>query len=117
MPTTFAGNENNDLYIGPDGNLAIFTGIEAVLNNCATAAKAQLGEMIFAVDQGIPNFQTIWVGNPNIPQFESALRTTLLGVDGVIEILDLDVQISNNILTYIAVINTIYGRGTFSGGL
>lgn len=115
MTKTFAVDENNDLYIGNDGNLAIVTGKEAVLQACASAAKAQLGEMLYAVNSGIPNFQTVWVGAPNIQQFEAALRKTLLSVNGVREIKSLVTSLNNDQLQYSAVISTIFGTGAING--
>lgn len=115
MTKTFATNNNNDLFIGNDGNLAIVNGQQAVLQACATAAKAQLGEMIYATNRGLPNFQTVWVGSPNLAQFEAALRQTLLSVNGVTEITDLSTSVTNNTLFYTATIKTIYGMGTLNG--
>lgn len=117
MPTTFATDKNNDLYVGVDGNLSIATGLEAVLAVCANAAKSQLGEMIYSVDQGLPNFQTIWKGSPNYPQFEAALRKTLLAVAGVLRIENLVITNTNNILKYRVTIVTTFGAGALNGGV
>ncbi len=115
MTKTFSVNENNDIFIGNDGNLSISAGLQAVLFVCANAAKAQLGEMVLQVEQGIPNFQTIWSGSPNVAQFEAALRTTLLNVADVTEVSNLSIAISNNVLSYTTTINTIYGNGIING--
>lgn len=117
MPTTFATDINNDLYIGSDGSLVIASDLNAVLNICANATKAQLGEMLYNVDQGIPNFQAIWKGAPNYPQFESALRKTLLAIEGVSRIANLVITNSNNILSYSVTIITIYGTGVLNGAV
>jgi hypothetical protein len=116
MTKTFATNANNDLYIGKDGNLVIQTGLLAVRDACSTAAKAQLGEMVLDTTRGIPNFQTVWIGAPNIPQFEAALRSTLEAVADVVRVVSLNSSISNGTLTYTAVILTTYGQ-TFISGL
>lgn len=115
MTKTLAVDENNDIYIGNDGNLAIVTGIEATLQACAQAVQAQLGEMILAVDQGMPNFQTIWNGAPNVPQFEGYLRSTILGVENVLEIEDLTITPENGILSYQAQILTSFGSAVLNG--
>lgn len=117
MPVMFAVDENDDLYIGPDGNLAIVTGIDAVLQNCSHAAKAQLGEMVLATDEGVPNFQLVWEGNPNIPQFEAVLRNIFLSLPDVVDVLQLDVASQNKTLFYRAVILTTFGQGEISGQL
>jgi hypothetical protein len=116
MTKTFATNANNDLYIGSDGNLVVLTGLQAVRDACSTAAKAQLGEMVLDINRGIPNFQTVWVGAPNIPQFETALRNTLQAVADVVEVVSLTTSITKGTLNYTAVILTTYGQ-TFISGL
>lgn len=115
MTRIFAIDSNNDLYLNNQGNLAINTDLQAVLQNCEHAAKAQMGEMIYAFDSGVPNFALIWNGSPNIPQFQAALRDTLLAVTGVLEVDSLVVNVANNVLSYSAIIRTIYGEGALNG--
>lgn len=115
MTTVLAADENNDLFIGSDGALATRTGLDAVLQACQQAAQAQLGEMIFAVDEGIPNFATVWNGSPNKSQFEAYLRRTLLAVADVVEITALVTTIANGTLSYTVDIKTIYGTGAVNG--
>lgn len=114
MTLTVSADSNNDLFIGADGSLALVSGIEAVLQAAQQAAQTQLGEMVFATDQGIPNFQTVWNGAPNLSQFEAYLRRALLAVDGVVSVLDLVTTQSNNALSYRVTIQTIYGPGAFT---
>lgn len=115
--TTFAANENNDMYIGPDGNLAVVYGLEAVLQICECVVKAIKGEMIFNTDLGLPDFQTVWNGVPKIAQYEAALLKALQNVNGVQRVSNLTVTVQNNKLSYVAVIQTIYGEGNLNGGL
>jgi len=117
MTKTFDTNANNDLYIGANGNLVIVEGILAVKDACANAAKTQIGEMVLDINQGIPNFQSIWVGKPNVSQFEAALRSTLLAVDGVLEVQSLIVLIVGDVLNYTANILTEFGKTELSGSL
>lgn len=107
----------NDLYIGSDGNLAMAIDVEAVLQDCAHVAKTILGEMVLQTDLGIPNFETVWQGVPNLPQYEVAVRSALLSVPGVIEIVAFNFNTEATIdnLGYTAVIRTIYGQGAISG--
>lgn len=111
MTQTFTTDSNNDIFIGSNGNLSISSGIEGVLQACQTAAKAQLGEMILAIQSGVPNFQTIWESTRNVAQFEAYLLRTLLSVDGVRGVKELTTAVNNGILSYSAVIVTIYGTG------
>jgi hypothetical protein len=115
MTQSFSVNENNDIFIGRNGNLAIARDLEAVLQICAQVAKAQRGEMVFRVTDGIPNFQTIWNGKPNIAQFNAALRKAILSVPDVTNIKELTTAIQNNVLRYRITIETIYGEGLVNG--
>lgn len=115
MPTMFAVDENDDLYLDDAGNIAIVTGLEAVLQNCAHAVKAQLGEMVLQTDQGMPDFQVIWNGNPNVSQFEASLREIILAQPNVISISELTTVINNNILSYTITIVTDFGEGAING--
>ena len=115
MTQTFTSNTNNDLFIGSDGKLSISSGIDAVLNACRTAALAQRGEMIFATNKGIPNFDVTFSGAPNLALFEAFLRANLEAVDSVVEVEDLSTSNENNVLSYSATIKTLYGTGSLNG--
>jgi hypothetical protein len=115
MTRVFTVDSNNDLIIAGDGNLAISSDLAATLQACEHAAKAQLSEMVLAVDEGIPNFQTVWTGAPSVIQFEAYLRRSLLAVVGVLDIVELTTVVANNILSYNVTIATIYGEGVING--
>jgi len=118
MTKTLATNDDkNDLYLDADGNIAVFTGLPAVQNICLNVSKAQLGEMPLYTTQGIPNFQSIWSGTPNLNQFEAALRIALLSVENVIAIESLTVNATQNTIQYVAKIQTTFGTATANGGL
>ena len=116
MAKSFSLNANNDIFIGLDGLLSVSDSLDAVLQDCATAAKAQLGEMVLSIDQGVPNFQTIWESAANVAQFEAFLRRTIMSVAGVTEIKSLSVVVQNSTLFYTAEIVTIYGQGALTNG-
>ncbi len=105
----------NDLFLGTDGNLAQTRDLAAVLQAAQHAAQTQLGEMIYAVDQGVPNFDTIWNGAPNLSQFDAFLRRAILAVGGVRQVLEVDVRTERNTLNYRAVIQTVYGTAVLNG--
>ena len=115
MPSlTFAVNEQNDLYLNTQGNLAFAFDLTSLTQQCAQAAKTLLGEMLYNVNQGIPYFQTLWIGIPNVSQFTSALRRAFLSVDGVLEVVSLITSQSENEFSYTAIIRTVYGSGGFT---
>lgn len=115
MTRTLAVDANNDIYLGPGGRLAVVTGLDAVLLLCAHAAKTLLGEMVLAIDQGLPYFQALWSGAPNIPVFEAAYRQRILAVQDVTGIVEVTFTVQGSVLSYAATISTIYGTGVVNG--
>ena len=109
MTRTFAINDNNDIYVGSDGNLVFLSGIEAVMDACKTAAQTQLKECILQQGVGLPNFDAIFNGTPNFALYESYLRSTLLAVPGVTAVAPVQIQVNNHTMTYTAIITTSYG--------
>lgn len=115
MVQTFGTNTNNDIFLGLDGNIVVLSGITAVAAACATACKGQLGEMVLQQGLGLPNFATIWVGTPDYAIWQSYLETTLLKVDGVTKVNSITLAVQNNVLSFVAEIETIYGSTTING--
>lgn len=115
MSLTLAVNARNDLFVGTDGNLARYSDLPAIMQAAAQAAKTQLGEMIYATDEGLPNFDVIWSGAPNLAQYDAALRVAILAVDGVQQILSLVVTRAGEAVTYTASIQTVYGTAILNG--
>ena len=109
MTQSVLTNSNNDIYLDANGNLAMGFGVPAVKQACFNVSKASLGEEIFSTLNGIPFFQAVFVGVPNIQMFQSYLRSAILSVPGVALIQSLTVTVQNNTLSYTAVIETIYG--------
>lgn len=107
---TLGTNSNNDLYIAPNGQLAIKSELSALAQTCEHVVKTMMGELILQGDTGIPNFQLIWGGAPNIAQAENSIRESLLGVSGVEDVTELSAFVSNDVFRYSAAIKTIYGE-------
>lgn len=120
---TLSANVNNnipgvsfdDIYLNEQGNISISYDLQAVLEACAQAAQTVLGEIIFNANQGIPFFETIWEGVPNINQYTAALRLAFLNVPNVVEVVSLMTTQVNNEFQYTAVIRTTFGSGGISG--
>ena len=115
MTKTLGTNAKNDLYLGPDGNVVMLSGIAAVLAACASVARSQPREMVLAQQAGLPNFQTVWVGVPNLEIWKQYLRKQLENVSGVVEVQALGAEIRGNTVSYSATIKTQYGEGTLNG--
>ncbi len=103
-----AANQYNDIYIGTNGMLAVTQGIDAIKQSAQHAMQAQLGEMVLALDRGMPLKEIVW-HNTNLVQFESYARQTLRAVEGVIDIPTFEVDIVNDTLRYHATIQTVFG--------
>lgn len=112
---SLAVNARNDLFRAADGNIATTADLYAVTQACAHAAKTLLGEMMYATDNGVPYFDVVWTGTPNLAQFEAYLRRAFLAVDGVVRVQSLSVTIGANVAAYKAVIQTTYGTGVVNG--
>ncbi|OTA20384.1 phage related-protein [Xenorhabdus beddingii] len=112
---TFAVDENNDLLLGDDGNLAMARDADAVSHLCVHYARALRGEMLHKVDKGIPYWKTTFGRSADIPMFEAAFRERMREVDGVEEVVSFQAEIADNALRYIAVIRSIYGSFTLNG--
>ena len=117
MTRILAVDENNDIFIGPNGRLALAEGLAAVSQACKHAVEVQLGEMMFAMDRGVPRFETIWRGTPNLGQFEAALRAQVLAVQDVLRVVSLEVNRTGGTLSYLMTIETIYGEEQINGTL
>lgn len=115
MTQTIATDATNDLLISSDGALAIASDEEAVGFACRSTARVSRGEMVLAVNEGIPFRTTAWAGVPNALGFEAALRQRLLAVDGVTAIVSLTTARNGDRLSYVATIRTVYGIQTLNG--
>lgn len=111
---TFATTDTNDFAV-VGRSLAIVSDIDAVLLVCRHAAQALLGEMVFAKDQGMPYFQTVWVGAPTTAPFEAAFRARIARVAGVTGIDELTTEQVGDTMRYQATIATVYGPGVING--
>jgi len=110
-------NSNRDLYLDSDGNIATTSGLSTVVQNCETAARTQLGEMIFYVNNGMPNQQVTWIGQPRLQQFEASLKSILLNVDDVTDVSGMSTQIIDNVLFYSVNILTTFGSSVLNGSI
>ena len=89
--------------------------LQAVLQQCEHAVKAQTAEMIYAADRGINTEQSLWDGSPNLLAFESFVRQALNRITDVVLVEDFQTQLNGNILQYQATIRTVFGTGIISG--
>lgn len=108
----------NDIYLDASNNISMSYDQQALLEQCAQASKTVLGELVFNTNVGIPYYEAVWVGVPNLQQFQASLRAAFLSIDGVTEVISLEVSQGgsnpNDTLAYTAIIKTIYGTGVLN---
>jgi hypothetical protein len=112
---TLAEDTNNDLTLGLDGNLALASGVDAVMQVLRSACETQRGELIYDVAAGIPNFEVVWGGTPNLAQMEAALRATALQVGGVLGVESITSEAVGGVAKYTLTVRTQYGQGAVNG--
>lgn len=115
MSISFLTDAKNDLYLDADDNIAMGRDLASVLQVCDSVAQTILGECVLDQDVGLPNFETIWNGVPNIAQWETAYRTNIMAIADVLEIVSLVVTIESGQLKYQATIRTTFGTGAANG--
>ena len=107
----------NDLVLNSSGSLTMLSGIEAVAQACTNACLTQLGECVLQTGNGLPNFGLIWVGVPDVAIWQTYLQQTMIDVPGVTQVDSVNLTIENKVLTYVAVIQTVYGATTVTGAI
>jgi hypothetical protein len=112
---TFATTSPTNDFLVSGRTLVLASDIDAVLLVCRHCAQAILEEMVFAKDQGMPYFETVWIGAPTTAPFEAAFRDRIMRVDGVTGIEELTAAQVGDKMQYSAVIATAYGTGVLNG--
>lgn len=115
MTTVISINGENDMHLDNTNNIALATGQIAVEQAAQTASLAQLEEMILFTTQGMPSFQAVWVGSPNLALYQAALAAAISQIFGVNSVDSLVVSQDGDNLNYTAEISTIYGALTING--
>ena len=112
---TIGTDSSNDLNLLPTGTLEVLQGIDAVSQTARQYASTLLGEMIHAVDQGVPFFGVAFGTQPNLSQFEAVMRRRLLECPGVLQVPELSARQAGDTLGYTATIVTEFGAGVING--
>lgn len=115
MTVVIAINQGNDVYMDTTNNIAMATGIIAVEQAAQTASLAQLGEMILFTLSGMPSFQSIWVGTPNMGLYQAALVAAIQNIFGVVSVTSIEISTKGDVMSYTAEIETIYGSTVING--
>jgi hypothetical protein len=115
--TGFDIDENNDIFLTAEGNLALVKDIEAVKVAVLCQTRTTYGEVILNTQAGIPYFQTIFTAHPDIELWKKYMKDTILAIPKVLGISDFKtyIQYGKNLLKYAIIINTEYGQEVING--
>lgn len=115
--TGIALDDNNDIFLDNNGNLALCRDIEAVKTAVSCETKTNYGEVILNTNLGVPYFETIFTAHPDIELWKSYMKEAILRVPKVLGILAFKTYIDyqKSLLKYTVVINTEYGTEEING--
>lgn len=105
----FKKSEDTRDLIFKDGKIELVNGIDVIKQNCGSVMRQQISELRFYSDRGIDFIDNVFDGTPNFQMFESQARNALLSVEGVTSVTSFDYFLSDNMLTYNAIVKTDKG--------
>lgn len=109
--TSIATDDLNDILVNDSNNFVLLDGIQATLQDCEHKLKAQRGEMVLQIDEGVPYEDTVF-NNTNLQAFRAASIEQLLDVPNVLEVIEFTPSWTGDVVSFVAVIRTIYGVGS-----
>ncbi|MBJ9533529.1 hypothetical protein [Citrobacter freundii] len=112
---TLATNNDFDIYLDNSRNLAIATGLQAVIQTCEHVARTKLTELPYAQSRGIPFFDIALGSQPDVSLYDMFLRKVYKTVPGVEGVGNINFAKDGDTLSYTAQIRTIYGTESASG--
>lgn len=115
--TGIALDDNNDIFLDENNNLALCKDIEAVKTAVSCETKTNFGEIVLNMSLGIPYFDTIFTAHPDIELWKSYMQEAILRVPKVLGITAFETYIDyqKSLLKYAVVINTEYGQEEING--
>lgn len=112
---TISTNENNDIFLDSNGNIATSTDINALANVSKNKVLTTLGEPEYNQLEGIPYFETIFTDTPKIDLFQAAVIDTLESLDEVQRVTNFDYEQNNGVFSYSLIEKTTYGDIQLNG--
>lgn len=107
---SFLTDENNDLYLNGQNQVATGSDNEAIAQIVINALRTIKGELQLNIDSGVPYFETIFNKNPDIQLWQGFMIEEAEKIDGVIKVDSMDITIDDDQLSYEMKIKTIYGE-------
>lgn len=114
---TFLVGANNDLVPDGAGGITVISDRYALEQCCRSYMLAIRGEMMRKIDEGMPYDQVAWGTQANAAQFEAEARARIMALRdwGVISVRSIVISQLRDVLSYTAVIETIYGELNLNG--
>lgn len=77
------------------GDIALVGGVESIAQAAKISLQLFLGEWFLDEEKGVPWFEEVLVKGPNLVAVRGMFRKKLLEVPGVMDVLQLDLQLTN----------------------
>lgn len=108
---SLALDSSHDVHLDQSGSIATVSGADAVAQNVLTALRLFRGEWFLATQAGMPWFGEVLVANPDIRAVEFELRRTVLSIEGVTGVrqMNLDFDRGTRELTISLEIDSVFG--------
>lgn len=111
------GLKNNELHLGEDGQIAVFTEKDAYAQTVTNAIRTVFGEVPSNTSLGIPYFDTVFMSHDKILLWKAQVEKRIQEfefVDAVSEF-NATVDYGTRVLTYSLVVTTDEGNVRISG--
>ncbi len=83
----------HDLFLAPDGNLAMAEDNEAIAQHVKQRLLFYRGEWFLDTEAGVPWFQEIFVRPHNDGIIEALIKREILDTDGIVELTEFEMQV------------------------
>lgn len=96
------GLQNNELHLGEDGQIAVFTEKKAYAQTLENAMRTILGEVQSDTSVGIPYFESAFSSPTDLQNWRNAVQDRIKSFDFVVSIQKFTTKLDyqNRILTY-----------------
>lgn len=112
---TIGINDNNDIYLDAQGNLAAKKDLDAMGDILINKSQTNRGELQYDSEKGIDFFNTIF-GEPCYPDlFQNQLTAELENTEAVQQVSGFNAEIKSGVYAYTVNIMTDYGQAALQG--
>lgn len=111
------GLKNNELHLGEDGQIAVFTEKKAYAQTVTNAIRTVFGEVPSNTSLGIPYFDTVFLSHDKILLWKAQVEKRIQEFDFVDAVSEFNatVDYERRVLTYSLVVTTDEGNVRISG--